>query len=462
MNFIKEHAILALALILGSIFWLYVISIFLDEPLRPEVKEAMEWNLPSSAYEENGYLILLGMNEPAGVDALTAGKIILENELQRYQAYKLNQDMAPSKPYSSTDSLFSMKDSLCDYQKQINCVAFYLAQNHATRQQLLKKNQFLLERYRSIRNSRQFVETIPPYPEALIPSYTNLTSAAKLEHVLVISDISRRRFAAAMDRLAENAAFAHRLLKEGDSLIAHMIALHMVKNDALILSALMQKYPQLVQYTAQISQIVAPISTREYSEEKAFKREQRNILNLIGHTRTEIIENWKRKGQGYLNGLLKLFYSENATLNLAYDLYNLKVKVASADGSQLDLEVANADRESENLYGTPIISHMIYVRNTGGKLLLQISEPSYLDYVIRHHDTEGFLRLVALQYKLLAQKIGLTHVPRFLELAGREYVNPYTLEPMKWNADKRELSFEGRQADKNNPGKKVRYCAYLP
>lgn len=458
MKYMNGRAIVVIAVLLGSLFWAIVIKNFIDEPLRPEVRRAMEWQLPPAAYDDNAYLILLGMNEPAEHDAMDTGKRVLENELLQYKSY-LKNHTASSPPVPS--GTFSMKESLCDYQRQKNCVEYYLAQDSNVRQQLIEKNQFLLDRYRAMQKSRNYVESIPPYIHALLPSFSNVMNAAKLEHVLVISEITQHQYDLAVQRLVENALFSRKLLRNSDTLISHIIALAMIKNDMYIVSELLQKYPQLVQYSEQFAEILAPISTKEYSIAKTFEWERKHSLNSMVLLRHDLANNLEKEKKGYMNRVISFLYNENATMNLAYDLYGERIKVATAEAYQLDDAVDKAEVGKRKLYGSSI-AELIYLNNSAGKIFLRVAEPDFTVYVERQHDMEGYVRLVALQYKIIAESIKAENIPDFLKKSGREYANPYTLEPMQWDSEKLELSFEGHQADKRDSSVRVLYTVKLP
>ena len=159
--------------------------------------------------------------------------------------------------------------------------------------------------------------------------------------------------------------------------------------------------------------------------------------------------------------MLVIGFLPNATQNLAYDFWELRLKLATTEANYLDEEFAKAEQAKARLLGWGY-ANFFYLRNPFGKILQLIGDPLYKDYIFKQHDTDGYVRLVALQLKLIAEHVSPTNIPQALEKSGPEFRNPYTLNPMEWDAAASQLRFEGRQPDSENQGKKKTYTVTIP
>lgn len=474
-----KRSIAALLLVplslLALLFILYVAINWKDEELRPEVQAALDWKLPEHALApDNGYLIMLGMDAPAEQDATAVGKQRLEAELARYRTYlQTHTGEITTQPDYSLSKKLADTNIFCDQKKSENCIEFYLKQDTRKQAAILKEYRFLTDRFRAIRQSKNYVEVWPPYPYYSIPRYANLINAAKLEHIQAISEIAKGNTKAGIAHLTENAQFSRRFLANSDTLISHMVALAMVKGDMRILSELLAKYPELANYRKQLAQIVAPISTQEYSLNRTFQSERsfilprlhedlRDIHTTLKNNRDQEDSNTLSEFGGFVaDKVTSLGLLRNATINLAYDLWELNLKLSSTEANDLDKALANAELQKEQLLGWGFAG-FLYFRNPAGKILQLIAEPAYNDYIFKHHDTDGYVRLVALQLKLMADKVPASRIPQALDASVPEYRDPYTLLPMQWDAEHAELRFTGRYNSKNNDSKSNVYRVILP
>jgi hypothetical protein len=457
-----RNGILSLFILAASLILAFAAINWRDEPLRPEVQAALEWKVPEHAFEDNGYLINLGMDEPSGQDAAAVGKQKLESELARYQAYlQTHTGEVSTLPSYSISTAIRSTHSLCDYQKY-NCVEFYLAQDKHKQATLLKEYAFLIERLSTIRQSKNYVEVVPPYLYVNLPMLGDLFNAAELERIQSIADISKGNMQAGINRIVENALFSRRLLKESNSLTTHQIALGMVKKDMRFLSELLAKYPELTRYHELLSPVTQPISGPEYSLSKAFQFSRQYTSNFLRDAPKQESDGTLFSENGiFMNTVGKYGFKPGASTNLAYDTWEIWIKLATSDPGLLDASMAQARQERERLFGTGY-ADLYYVRNPFGKILLKIAEPVYMDYIFRQHDTDGYVRLVAMQFKLIAEHIPAAGIPDALEKSGPEFRNPYTLKPMQWDAAASQLRFEGRQPDSENPGKNKTYSVTIP
>ena len=155
--------------------------------------------------------------------------------------------------------------------------------------------------------------------------------------------------------------------------------------------------------------------------------------------------------------LAKLFYLPNAMLNRYYDFGELRISVAGIDAFNLDSVTAQHTEKRKSLLGFG--NEYIYLRDPIGKTLVGQSDDSlYSSYFERHHDLDGYLTLVRLQYKLIVDKVTKDQLAQVLP----QYPNPYTLEPMRLDTQNNVIIFDGRQPSNSNYNKSSSYQITMP
>ena len=436
------NTIKIIALICGLLLLTFVIINWGDEELKPEVVQALDWKPPTNAFEENGYLVLLGITAPIEMDVAQLGKKALEAQLSRFAAAQKThiESPAPEQNPAEVDDYIDWKDNRCKYSAQPNCVDFYLQQGADKLIFVLLAQERLAARFQAIKQSKSYVEVMPPLVTAEFPKYSILMQASEMERIQAILDISEGKLEQGVARFAENASFSRRLLRESTSLVSHMVALAMVQRDTRILSELMVKYPKIAtQYAAQLVPVLAPISAPEYNLKKAFVNEKSMILTIINHS-NNLLENeaFTSELRRLPASFDKLAYQPNATLNMLYDWAQYRIKLAEVSAADLDSAKQDLKRNQQTLLGLGI--HPYYIKNPMGKILVSVAEPDYYNYIERQHDLDGYIYMVNFQ---------LTTILNMLEIKKLGLHDPYK-NLMQYDANSGVLTFTGRQPASGN------------
>lgn len=109
-----------------ALFFLVIFLNLSDEPLKPEVKKALAWQLPEQALDNNGYLILLGMDAPTDQDAYQVGKKKLKAELSRYQTTQKTQKSRRPPANLKTTSLLTICKTIFVIIKKYKIVSIFI------------------------------------------------------------------------------------------------------------------------------------------------------------------------------------------------------------------------------------------------------------------------------------------------------------------------------------------------
>lgn len=434
---------------LAAVLFLILIAANLkDDELRPEVLQALNWQVPEGAFDkENGYVLMHGMHAPLGHDPYIIGKEILEKEITRYQIF-LKTHIEPTAAVETNINLLSnLSEKQCKYVDTQNCVDFYLKDSNISITSQLAALKPFDDKFSTIKKSKKFVEITPPMITFSLPSYSPLTQSLEIQRVLAILEISSGDLDAGIHRLVENNQFSRRLLKESSTLITHMIALSMIHRDARVISELMIKYPMIATlHKEKILRALSPILAPEYSPKKYIRYENNLSSSVFSNIEYQIedaeinMNVWQRiafipRKYGFL---------KNNTLNLNYDFHTAYEMLAVSAASELNENINKSNLEKEKLLGLGY--SFLHIRNPVGKILVAIGEPNYKNYIERHHDLDGYLTLVRLQQKLSSDKVTKDQLPQVMA----NFPNPYTLQAMRIDDDKGLIVFDGRQPANGN------------
>lgn len=420
-----------------------------DEEIKPELLQALSWKAPTNAFEENGYLILLGIEAPIEMDAREVGKRMLDVELARFANMQKTHKETPAPAENSAEiaAYIDWKEKQCDYQKEPNCVDFYLQNGTDKLALVLLSQERLTARFDTIKQSKNYLEVVAPMVSVRLPKYQLLMQASELERIRVINDIAANCVDVAVTNYVNNALFSRKLLRESTSLVSHMIAVAMMQRDTRILSELMTLHPKIAtQYAAQIAPVLASISAPEFNLKNAFKQECAMAYQTFDNLHYAAANEFLGSTNFLKNVLAKIGYKPIATNNAALARCNSRIKVAESNAQTLDAAKANDLKAVQET--TDVVNARLFVqKNPIGRILLGVSEPDFASYVERQHDLDGYLKMVNLQLTVLVDG---TNKHR---KTGIELQDPYTQKPMQFDKNTGVLTFTGRQPANTNVNK---------
>ena len=448
------NTIKIIAIIAALLFLTFVIVNWGDEALKPEVAQALAWQAPTNAFDDNGYSVLLGIEAPIDMDAATIGKKALQAELARFASLQQTHKETPARAENlrEIDAYTDWKDHQCDYQKQQNCVDFYLLQGDAKLAFVLASQARLIARFEAIKQSKNYTEVMPPMLSAQIPKYSSLMNASELARIRAILDIAENRMDTGLQGYVNNAMFSRKLLRESNSLVSHMVAVAMMQRDTRVLSELMTKYPIIAsKYSAQLMPVLAPISAPEYNLKKAFMQATNWQIPIINNMRyANATELAGEKTNFMQKAWLKIGFKPNATLNLLNAQTNDIIKLAELNAAQFaDKKAHYLAMQKEN---RDVVDYRLLTqKNPVGRILASISAPECEKYIERQHDLDGYLKMVRMQLALLADGTLIE------KIASIELLDPYTQKQMPYDAISGVVTFNGRQAAGGNYNKSNLY-----
>jgi hypothetical protein len=444
-------AVLLLALALVAALWWVNRN---DDPLRPEVAALLKFEPPSpEAMRGNGYFTMLGLGAPAGEDAFEAGKRFFQVQLKEYEELRRTGHYQSYIEQAPANQSIDIKPMSCPPGAD-DCYAYYLAHADEIRT-ASAKYAVAIDRYLSLLDTPDYVEMPMPSFVVAPPYYGHQFAAAELVMMQATLLLNGPRRADGLALLARNAQIQQRTMSGSRSLIGAMIALAVQVRQQRLLSSALRHMPDM----AGSSTLPLTLRMDRVDLSAAFKGELAETLDvhrMIAKGNPFISpqeRTWVDDLSSHLAAVwTRLVYLPNATMNAFYQDRQLDIALARLPASQLDTAAAAARSELEKRLQTYWYPIPLPLRNPTGEALrhIHVAAPR-LAYIERAHDVEAHRRLVQLQIKALQERVPLAQMPTWLAAQPPELRNPYTLQPMGWDAATQALVFEGRQPNNQNP-----------
>lgn len=419
----------------ASVVVLAIVALFAinatDVPLSAEAEALLRTPPPPEPTERNGFIDYLALGAAPNAPTFTTGAA---------QLAILNKQADGA----LLDVTIDTRVRACRSSDVFACVA----KNPALKEVIASHGAFLA-RYRAMRKQPEFIDLeVRASPEEGLHAYLPLTGGQRLSLQQAAFDFSAARRTKALDEIEAEFRF-HRTMAAGSrTLIAKMLAFAMLDIDRLFAAALARRLsahdrgqwarlhallgplePQVLDvrsvWTVQDAQTAAWMRTRKY-------------VRISDHVRKSIREYGDHPTPTWFNTLSPWLYRPHYSVNrfVAQSAVVKAVADTPANG------FFRAQREARvRLRDFDTVKALIL--SPGGTFNLYLADHDYSDYIGRMHAQTAMQSLVALQVRLRASGIiKPADVERALSGSlGREYPNPFTGEPMTFNAVKMTLGF---------------------
>jgi hypothetical protein len=427
MQKIRRIAIRAAWLVGILIVFTIVINLsWFDEDLHPDLARLVEAEPVSM--QDNAYPAVYGFKAGNDRDARAAGLAIVERLRERYRNGEriTLTDSEIDEVLGSLPADEAWRDRFssisCVSRLELDCADRLIADFEAV-EQLPPRLRVLLERYETILQTPRFEENQEFDAYTPIPAYDLLMQIARIRLAASYRNQSTGDFLA---DVGEDVQFWKSMLRDGQSLVAKMVALAGLRNDTGFLSTLMQNRPLSAEQLEQIPRILGPLSEEERDIGETFMAEMR--ISLRSSKYYAVVMN----GPTWIN---RLVMQENATINEQYLRTFLPLRLRAAMSAD---EFYRARGHDQLSYEVRVVPPPLY--NLGGKLTLKwtASNIGIQDYITRVHDLDGRIALTLLQAEIASNP------NRRVEDVVRSsvYRNPFTQEPMSYDPAERTLGFD--------------------
>jgi hypothetical protein len=423
-----------LALLLLGFLVLLAVNAF-DERLSPQAQAMLR--APDNPYsdEQNLYVLLAGMNAPAGESMLDHGRQNIREFAAKLAAGPGAKAPATIATSPRAEPLRIETGSVL-WNKQEKSV-WDMARDDAQKfESLATRYQELLGRYEALHGSMGYVETLRPVATA--PFF----SAPRDLRTLYLADLAVRirsgkpaEQTRALQSLAADLTLWQRMLQGEGGLLSKMVAIGNIRADLLLLSDLVaDPAVPLEVVAASMGLWLAPLPVDDWKIGKVFAsdfRQQAEIFQSL-YENADLPPPWQPR----LARLASWSYLPNATLNVVAARAHALSTLSDTDLATLPqrMRAFDADRIAALSISFPTV-----LRNPVGKVLLRMATPAYADYPIRAFDVAAVQRAVALAYQIRAQDVAPADVPVFMREHPEWATHPLGNAPLVWNAETLEL-----------------------
>lgn len=417
-----------------------------DEALNPQAAEFVaQPATPPSA--RNASFMIWGLTASPELDPHTVGRRIVAAQDRLEAAQRASSDFR-EQDFLGANPLTLPKEikPLCDAERE-NCLLMYQKMPAEIEQEITSRKVFL-ERYRNIRNYEEFVSANSKITETTaIPNWRPVLRMSELVSASIALDMrSSDKREAALKELAADIRSWRKILTANDWLITQMIAVNALHRKYRLASEIMNAYPEVIDlYPDLLKTITAPIPVAEASIVSAAKTEARvsmqYLWNLGLQDQSVSLWDFDRSNSGDILGPMgaKVAYQPHASINDAYAAFSIIASHLAKPPK--DYLATDAAFKEELAQVTRFRPKDIFF-NFAGRLGLHFALPDFSKYYFRMHDLVGLTRLVDLQRRLIATKVPSQRVGESRASFGADLMDPYTGQPMHWNASSNQLSFE--------------------
>lgn len=417
-------------------------TVIADEALNPEALPWLEIK-PNLKAEDNGFIYFYGIRKAVKPEETWETGYRYQRELENIFNYNLHHPRA-QKSYPSMDGLDFVEDPLlCTYEVvpeiyQDCCDKQYCYQSYTTLTSeqlayLIEKYQTHLAHYKKLQTYNAFEALIPPSISTPFPNYTAITQAHNAVILTIIQDYKNGKKQQAVEILTQDIAFHRARLQDKDTLIGKLIWINLLANDLYTLATLINIDPQFINLNqAPFTELLQPLTPEETALDAAFQYEfqtsfflMRDVLQLDPGLSSAQVK------------FIKIFFQQNQTINKIYTMYRYIVNLSLLDSQTFYQKYPSEEEVSAIFKATGLEKIFNYI----GNVLLDISLPSYVSYIIRIHNISGLMVLVKAQASIQQQAISSENIQDFLN-NHPEFYNIYTHAPLFWNTEKQSLSFK--------------------
>ena len=435
------YGALALVTTIALSWWLIA-----DEALNPEAARFVaQAAIPPAA--RNASFMIWGLPASPELDAHTVGRRIVAAQ-DRLESAQKDSGNFKADDFLGANPLRLPEDikPLCDIERE-NCLLTYQKMPAEIELEIADRKVFL-ERYRSIRNYEEFVSANSKITETTaIPNWRPVRRMSELVNASIALDMRvKTRQQSALAELATEIRIWKKIVSANDWLITQMIAVVELHRKYRLASEIMNAYPEVVgRFPELMKTISEPIPVADAKIVAAVKTEARVSMQFLWNSgRQDKSISLGNHDRSLTDGLLgpigpKVAYQPLASINDAYAGFTTVVSHVSKPPKEYLATDAAFRKELAQI--TRLQPKDLFF-NFAGRLGLSSGLLDFSNYYFRIYDLVGLSRLVDLQRHLIAAKVPPDRVVESLRSHGADLMDPYTEQPMQWNAASSQLSFE--------------------
>jgi len=435
---------------------LVVINLF-DEDLDAAAQAALDRSFTVKD-TENGFFVVAGLFAPRDRDAHVVGRTLVSHWSREDEKPHWERDYGDDLDTSDFAGMVRKvsPNTWCDWNEQ-QCLPSYIEH----RQQIAKAahdGAILLERYQSILGYPTYQDYISGTMQTPMPHYLGIIWAAGVHNAQCAVLVNDGSMDDCLQLLAQDVAIARKMLAGGRTILGKMVPIVLLNHDYRLLGEILSANNNAARaQSAEIRAMLTPLTAQEmdfsqvllegFMTAPSLLREAREVSEAgTGMSASSTPEALRFLG----NAISRVFLKFNATLNLDFRQRKLLIEQSRLAAREYRDRLDEYNGKLRAMVPRKFNIGMIY--NPIGKIMLAVALPDYPTFLLRVHDLNGLQHLVRMQWQILEQGIAPEQIPAFLMGAGAQGWNPYTEQPLDWEAATRTLSFTPMEQRRLIPG----------
>ena len=419
-------------------------AIALDQPVLATIDE-----------KENGYFYFVGLTSEREKNPAEVGKAYITE----YETLLQASPPASAKQFQQLNERPSIKfvvsanehpHSICRVQNEACINKFVLAADKLRKIEL--DNSALIERYETLLKYPQYAEVSTPSTYLSFTSFSATQGLNQLRCAKAAIRLASGNTDAALDSLETSIQFWHNNLRGSTTLLSRMVATANLKTSYYFLNDFFYYNPTIAQsHYGRIQKILANFNSADTDFTNPIKGEFRFGANFFKRMKVDKDESLARDeiAEEKLSVMEKVglylhktpLFRTNATVNRHAEIFTRYLELAQLPAHEL---IEKKQKVSEYLQRDfDPANHWLRdsTYNLFGNRLLSAGFPPLFDFQLRTHELNGYVRLLKLKLEIRRRALPLTDVPAYLSSADSTLFNPYTRQPMSWDAKTGKLSF---------------------
>jgi hypothetical protein len=437
----------ALAWLAGSlvafVVVLYLVVLAVNWRDRPPSETALRFaaayrDRPVVADADNGYVYASGFFVKPGDDPQAAG--VRRIAWLRSVSSDPFHGQPPEKNYDYKSARSAAAQAVSDACREPGSECLMtLEHGSATLAEWSSSERWLFERYQTLISRPGWLETAPLDLQIPLPAYNVVLEGQKLLLVEAWKHAGDKDAAAVRSLLSQDVRFWRHMLESSDILITKMIAIAGLKRHFKLANLVLRRLPPEREAAGRPPEWMEEITLSERSLMRTWVGEWVFLSGMLEQSEwwsypedPSFIERAGQRAlmplfqrQDFRNERAETFERANAELDVPYQAYRAGVARAEV--------ILSGSHHGE--------LPPIRLYNPVGAILRWLGGDAYAGYSPRVVDIEGVRRAALLTSELRSRGVGAAQLAA--ELPASAIRDPYTGEPLGWDAQKGALTFTG-------------------
>jgi hypothetical protein len=398
-----------------------------DEKPAPDMERELARPLPEVVEPGNAWVVMLGLNAPAGSSPFAWGKKVMQQAKEAALSGK-GMDEMQLLSYDDIHRL-SFRGKLPSFHDAHGKGMMPYAGAHtAAIAESLRVNGELVQRYQALRKFPRYTEPLDWGYAAPLPSFAPVRNVQRL--ILLRSAVTAGQgdMVSALEQVREDAEFWRFISRSASTLLSKMISIAMVSADLRFAAELGASRALTGREREILLDILRPFDRGETSLSAPFHGEARYFLKGMDLTLLN------RSNPSCLEPFL---FKRTATRNRMYADWRTLIRLSELPPRTLAQEMQKYEKGGtvSARIGLP------FLYNPAGEVLSVIGRSNFPANMDKGHNLEGLRRLAVLQYLSRQEGVSPEGMQPFLDTHAADLGNPYTGRAMTWNPNTGSISF---------------------